>query len=391
MRAWIEVDLNTIRANVDAIQKWIGPAQRIMTVVKADAYGHGLVPVAQTALEAGARWLGVATVEEGVTLREAGVSAPVCLLCPCALDEVSLLVEYGLTATIGDVATLDALGKTASKAAISAFSAISAISRAGVQIHLDIDTGIGRSGAQPSDAVGLWQRAVRAGLRVTGVATHFSDADNPDETLTGLQEIAFVQTLDALRHAGARFDWIHADNSPATLRCACPSANLVRPGLLLYGIAPFPSMPPLFHPALALKARIATVRELSQGHPISYGATVRLTRPSRVATALIGYGDGYPRRLSNRGHMLVRGQRAPILGRVCMDQTVIDVTDIPEASAGDIAVCIGAQGAESLTVEEIALLIDTTPHEITTCLTARLPRLYNGKQPPAVSTNVDRR
>ena len=390
MRAWIEVDLNAIRANVGAVQTWIGPASRVMAVVKADAYGHGMVPVAQAAVAAGAGWLGVATVDEGITLRQAGVTAPICLICPCALDEVPFLLEHKLTGMIGDAQTLDALAE----AAATTTALQSGMSAAGVEIHLDVDTGIGRAGVPPSEAAALWQRAVRAGLRVTGVATHFFDADNPDEAPTRLQEAAFAQALAALHDAGARFDWIHADNSPATLRRACPSANLVRPGLLLYGIAPFQtqeeesidlfprllhsSTPPLFQPALALKARIATVRELPVGHSISYGATARLSRPSRVATALIGYGDGYPRRLSNVGHILVRGQRAPILGRVCMDQTVLDVTDIPDAQAGDVAVCIGAQGAERIAVEEIAARIDTTPHEITTCLTARLPRVYIG-------------
>ena len=375
MRAWIEVDLNAIRANVGAVQTWIGPASRVMAVVKADAYGHGMVSVAQAAVAAGAGWLGVATVDEGITLRQAGVTAPICLICPCALDEISLLVEHRLTPMIGDTQTLDALAEAAAKATMQ-----SGKSTAGMEIHLDVDTGIGRAGTPPSNAAALWQRAVRAGFRVTGVATHFFDADNSDEAHTHLQETAFAQTLATLRDAGARFDWIHADNSPATLRRACPSANLVRPGLLLYGISPFITdrEKPLFQPALALKARIATVRELPAGHPISYGATVRLMRPSRVATALIGYGDGYPRRLSNAGHMLVRGQRAPILGRVCMDQTVLDVTDMPDVQAGDVAVCIGAQGAKRISVEEIAAEIDTTSHEITTCLTARLPRVYIG-------------
>ena len=386
-RAWIEVDLSAVRANAQAAQTWAGPGASLLGVVKADAYGHGMLPVARTVVEAGATWLGVATVQEGIDLRQSGLQAPICLLCPFAPDEAAALIEHALTPLVGDVPCLDALAcaLSAVRASPSRVSASMDASDRDVSegntrvrqasrrfaVHLDIDTGIGRAGIQPSEAVSLWRRAARAGLDVTGISTHFADADNADETLTREQEGLFDSALTELEAAGARFRWIHAANSHAITRRYGHQANLVRPGLLLYGLGPaaFPCAP-----ALALKAVVATVRDLPAGHPISYGATHRLTRPSRVATVLIGYGDGYPRRLSNQGQMLIRGQRVPILGRVCMDQTVVDVTDLPDVMPGDEAVCLGAQGEERITALEIADRIDATPHEITTCLTARLPR-----------------
>ena len=383
-RAWVEIDLEALRANVGSLRAYLGPETRLMAVVKADAYGHGLLPVAWTVEEAGAAWLGVASVSEGVTLREAGLRLPIALLCPPAPAEAETLLASRITALVGDRETLDALVAAARPALARGESPA---------IHLEIDTGIGRSGLLPEQAVTFWRAATDAGLRVTGLATHYADAENSLSDLTQWQAIRFERTLEALTAAGAVFDLIHSNNSaaalhPRTRQCPGSLENMARPGLLLYGLLPAilnvttglpdpldtAQLPPL-RPVLSLKARVATVRDLPAGHPISYGATYTLTRPSRVATVLIGYGDGYPRRLSNRGSVLLRGRRAPILGRVCMDQTVVDVTDIPGVLPGDVAVCIGTQGTARISAEEIAVLIETTEHEITTCLTARLPRL----------------
>jgi alanine racemase len=395
-----------VYANVGALRAFLGPQTRLMAVVKADAYGHGLVPVAQAATSAGAEWLGVATVAEGATLRAAGLDAPIVLLCAPVPDEAEAILAHRLIPTVGDQALIKALAHAASAR------------QAPAEIHMEIDTGMGRSGVLLEDALELWRAATNAGLRVTGLTTHFADADGPDPSLSLHQEATFRKVHAVLTQAGAQFDTIHLSNSAATLRFPNHHADLVRPGLLLYGIlpplphteqqeeerdrsypnktehqnsrsnvlayvTPFPSEERAareggrgVRPILTLKARVATVRALPAGHTISYGATHRLARPTLVATVLIGYGDGYPRCLSNRGHLLLRGRRAPILGRVCMDQTVVDVSDIPDVVPGDIAVCIGAQGDERIRVEEIAQLIETTEHEITTCLTARIPRVY---------------
>lgn len=379
-RAWIEVSLTAIRRNIEALQNTLGPSIHIMAVVKANAYGHGLVPVAREMLSAGAAWLGVASVGEGVALRTAGVQAPIALLCAANPAEAPAIVAHRLTVAIGDHAILEAMIAAREEIAANHFHTAQDTPQAEpVLVHLEIDTGIGRSGVLPGEALALWQRARQADIPITGLTTHFADAEGVDAAFTRHQQTVFQQTRAELERAGASFTWVHLDNSAATLRFCDVACNLVRPGLLLYGITP--SLPAStavkLTPVLSLKARVATVRDLPAGHPISYGLTHRLTRPSRVATVLIGYGDGYPRRASNRGYLLLHGRQAPILGRVCMDQTVVDVTDIPNVQPGDEAVCIGAQGEERITAEQLAALIETTEHEITTDLSARLPRLYN--------------
>jgi alanine racemase len=367
-RAWIEVDLGAIRANMAQLHALPGLRNSaVMAVLKADAYGHGLVPVAQTAVEAGAAWLGVAAVAEGVELRQAGLQEPILLLCALAPGEATTLLRHGLVASVGDAATRDSLAAAARALGLQAAPAV----------HLEIDTGIGRAGVLPEEAVPFWRETVAAGLRVTGLMTHLSDADG-DAELTLAQQSAFQAVRCALEEAGAQFEHVHLNNSAGALRPGAIGSTMFRPGMLLYGIQPsLPGHTPLtLLPAMSVKARVGAVRSLPTGHPISYGATHRLTRPSRVATVLLGYGDGYPRRLSNCGSVLLHGRRAPILGRVCMDQTVVDVTDLPGVEPGEVAVCLGAQGAERITVEEIAALLATTEHEITTCLTARLPRVF---------------
>ena len=366
-RAWIEIDLGAIRTNMRRLRSLPGLKGRaIMAVVKADAYGHGLIPVAQAAVEAGADWLGIATVSEGTALRAAGVQAPVLLLCAPAPGEAERLLRCGLVASVGDTSTRDALAQAAHRLHLAEPPAV----------HLEIDTGMGRAGALPDEALKFWRETVAAGLRVTGLMTHFADADGDAEATLAQQE-AFLAVRRTLEEAGAHFDAVHMSNSAGALRLGAAEETMVRAGLLLYGIhPPLSGVPPLsLQTAMRVKARVATVRSLPQGHPISYGATHRLARPSRVATVLIGYGDGYPRRLSNCGAMLLHGQRAPVLGRVCMDQTVVDVTDIPDVLPGEAAVCLGAQGGDRITVEELAVLLATTEHEITTCFTARLPRI----------------
>lgn len=367
-RAWVEVDRSAIRANMARLRSHPGlKDSAVMAVVKADAYGHGLVPVAQTALEAGADWLGVATVTEGSALREAGVRAPVLLLCAPAPGEAERLLRCDLVASVGDASTREALARAAHRLELPKPPSV----------HLEIDTGMGRAGVLPDEALEFWRQTVAMGLRVTGLMTHFADADG-DAEFTRAQHSAFTAVRRSLEQAGAQFEHVHMSNSAGSLRLGMTDSTMFRAGLLLYGVHPLLSDVPgiSLHPAMCVKARVATVRSLPQGHPISYGATHRLARSSRVATILIGYGDGYPRRLSNCGAMLIQGRRAPILGRVCMDQTVVDVTDIPGVVPGDVAVCLGGQGGDRLSVEELAVLLQTTEHEITTCLTARLPRIF---------------
>ena len=367
-RAWVEIDLGAIRDNIAQLRA-LPQLQNsaMMAIVKADAYGHGLIEVAQAVSEAGAEWLGVATVAEGLALRQAGMQGPILLLCVPAPGEIGTLLRLGMVASVGDVATREALIQAARALDLNTPPAI----------HLEIDTGIGRAGVLPEEALSFWQSLVADGLRVTGLMTHFSDADG-DVERTQAQKRLFQQVRNVLEQAGAQFEQVHMSNSAGALRLGAIDSTLFRPGLLLYGIQPsLLGIAPLsLQPAMAVKARVGTVRSLPSGHPISYGATHHLIRPSRVATILLGYGDGYPRRLSNCGSVLLRGHRAPILGRVCMDQTVVDVTDSPGVEAGEVAVCIGGQGQARIRVEEVAAHLETTEHEITTCFTARLPRVF---------------
>jgi alanine racemase len=388
-RAWVEVDLEAMRTNVAEIARFVdafvGARSNIMAVVKADAYGHGLLNTSRAVIAAGASWLGIATISEGAVLREANITAPIALLSAPAAADACHILQYGLTAMVGDTALLDAL------------VAQQNLPTSEIAVHLDIDTGMGRSGVLPKDAVSLWKHAISLGIKVEGISTHFADADNSDNHHTQQQLGTFEETCLSLHSAGARFVWKHIDNSASIVSpdhkwgernpnspsgrpvfSGSATCNLVRPGLLIYGITPKCASDRKIgvFPALSLKARIATIRELPANHAIGYGVTHRLRRNSKVATVSIGYGDGYPRALSNLGHMLVRGARAPILGSVCMDQTVVDVTDIEGVSAGDEVVCIGRQIDETITVEQIAALINATEHEITTGLTTRLPRMY---------------
>ena len=369
-RAWAEVDLALLRANVRSVVRLVGPSRSVMAVVKADAYGHGLLPVARSALQSGAHWLGVATVAEGLALRAEHISAPIALLCAATPEDAPDIVSLALRPMVGD----------------AVFAAALAAQRGSkpFEVHLDIDTGMGRSGVLPEHAVDLWRSCRSLGLTVNGLATHFGDADGASEAPTVAQRTRFREVRQALEGVGANFDWVHAGNSAAIMRFPADGCNLIRPGLLLYGLRPdCPFSDGLEAQAarsvtsvLTLKARVGLVRDLPAGHTISYGGTYQLSRDSRVATVLIGYGDGFPRRLSNGGEMLAAGRRAPILGRVCMDQTVIDVTDIDGIEPGDVVTCIGSDGAETITAEDLSRRIETTEHEITTCLTARLPRVY---------------
>lgn len=360
-------------------------------VVKANAYGHGLLPVARAVLEAGAAALCVATVEEGVRLREAGIRAPIVLLCAAAPGEVAALAAARLTPLIGD-----------RQAAVSLAAAASPASEPPV-VHLEIDTGIGRAGCAPDSAVALWREARQLGLRVTGLCTHFACAgeDGPGAEFTAQQEELFAAVRAELERAGARFETIHRCNSAALLMglAIAGGDTWVRPGLLLYGISP--RLPPdrygpesqaltaALRPALTLKARVGSVRTLPAGWTVSYGATYRLPGPGRVATVLIGYGDGYPAGISPGGSVLLHGRHAPVLGRVCMDQIVADVSEIPEATPGDVAVLVGVQGARQIRAEQIAALMNITGHALTTCLTDRLPRHYLNERVPE-STLDDR-
>ena len=371
-RVWAEIDPDALAHNIALLRSRFGPA-RVMAVVKADAYGHGAALVAPLCAEFGLADFGVATPAEGAALRPLlPPEAAVYLLGPALPSEAPAIVFHRLTLLVSSLE----MGQALSDAARAQNTLAEA--------HLDLDTGIGRAGVQTADAPALLAALdALPHLKITGLATHFADADdNPaDAHAQHALFLRFLQTLGSR----SRLLLLHVSNSPAALNLP-PSARhgLLRPGLLLYGIEPAPGLfaargLPL-RPVLSLQTRVTLCRALPAGATISYGRTYTVPPGGGVyATLGVGYGDGYSRRLSNRGWVFLRGQRAAICGRVCMDQIVVDVSHIPGARAGDIATLIGADGGETLTAGELAALIKTTPHEITTRLTARVPRLPAGE------------
>ena len=368
LRAWAEIDSDALAHNVALLRRSFGPA-RIMAVVKADAYGHGMSLIAPLCADSGLRDFGVATPSEGAALR--GLLPPdaaIYLLGPAFPDEAQAIAEAGLIPLLSSLETVRALSQAA--------SALDSVA----DVHLDVDTGIGRAGVLPADVPGfLHALDALPNLRLTGLATHFANADEDPADACG-QHLLFRQVIASL---GRRADGLllHASNSPGALNLPQEARHaLVRPGLLLYGIEPMPGdfarPDTAYRPVLSLHARVTLCRALPGGATVSYGRTYTVPPGGGVyATLGIGYGDGYPRRLSNQGCVLLHGQRAPLRGRVCMDQIVVDVSQIPGVRAGDVATLIGTDGAETLTAGGLAAQIGTTPHEITTTLTARVPRI----------------
>lgn len=366
---YIEVDLDAIAHNVRTLKEFIGPSVELFAVIKANAYGHGLVPVAQTVLKHGVSRLAVGRLGEGLELRQAGITAPVLALCYLMPDELRVAVECDLVPAVGEMESALVV------------SELGAARRKPVPVHVKIDTGMGRYGVMPDEAVPFFNQIVTLpGLVVEGIFTHFASAEARDKTFTREQFQIFQDVLAELSAAGHPMPLLHAANSAAVLDLPETHLDAVRSGLALYGLYPSDEVShalPL-KPALTLKSHVASVRQLPAGASISYGRTFITPRPMPVALVPIGYGDGYHRLLSNRGAVLINGRRAPIVGRVCMDQVVVDTSGCGPVALNDEVVLIGEQGNERITVEEIAGWAETISYEVTTSLLARLPRFFKG-------------
>lgn len=371
--AWVSVDLSAIRHNVNAVREHVGPDVGVLAVVKANAYGHGLVPVSEAALAAGAAGLAVAIPDEGITLREAGVTGRILIMGICEPSAAPDIVHHNLEATVSTTQLLDALAAESRRQQSTA------------RIHVKIDSGMGRVGLIPDDAADFMRSVSASGVEWSGLMTHFATADEEDLTYALEQWSRFRNALAvaiSIRKACPPLV-VHAANSASACRLPQAYHNLpagtkpmVRSGLLIYGIPPAPTGPvPPTRPALSLKARITQARNVPAGTSVSYGATFTTSLPSRLAIVPLGYADGYSRANSNRASVLLRGKRAPVVGRVCMDQFVIDATGIG-AEVGDDVVLIGCQGEDEITVLELAEWGNTIHHEVLTRLSARLPRIY---------------
>ncbi len=362
------IDLNAYRHNLRLARRLAGGANSgVIAVIKANAYGHGLVPLGRVAAAEQCLMLGVATLEEAAALREAEVSAPILLMVSPHMDQLDEVVRLGLRLGLSDLEMAAKVGEIAER-----------MDKV-VRVHIKVDTGMGRQGFHESEAVEAMRRVARiARLDIEGVATHFPAADVPDDPQTRDQIRRFRQLLRDAARAGIPFTCAHAANSAALVHYADSVFDAVRPGLLTYGIWPGPPAPNarLLEPVLAWETRVIQVRDLPAGASIGYGRTYHAPGPIRVAVIPVGYADGYPHPLSNRGEVLIRGRRCPIRGSVCMDQSVVEVTHLPDVQQGDRVTIIGTDGADRITVEEIARWAGTIPYVILTGIGARVERVY---------------
>ena len=382
--AWIEVDLDALTGNVQAIRRLAGGAP-LMPVVKADAYGHGMVPIARALddLDSGAG-LCVATLDEAVVLDESGIHAPLRVMYPIPTADAREAAERGIAVASGDQGALREVLRAAGPSVGS------------LTIELEIETGLGRGGVPPEDAVDVARMVLAAGARLGGVWSHLQESEIAE--ITTAQVERFELALRLLDAVGVRPLLRHLDASAALLLGAAPVYDAVRPGLITYGILPDelagyrpedglrPEAGEL-RPILSLHARPVRVTDLPEGHGVSYGPTWRAPRPSRIATLPIGYGDGWSRALSNRAEVLVRGRRVPLVGNVAMDAVMADVTDVPgpPVTSADEFVFIGSQGGAEISAGEVARWRTTNSWEVVTAMSPRLTRVYHAAAGPTGS------
>jgi alanine racemase len=364
---WAEIDLDAIETNLRSFQQFVGPQVEIIAVVKANAYGHGAVQAARTAVQAGVTRLAVARLAEGIQLRRAGLTAPILVLGYTPPDGAGLIAEHNLTPCPISAEFVQALSARAV-----------ALGRV-IPVHLKVDSGLSRFGLLPEEILPFAQALIQLpGLHFEGLFTHFATADALDPSYALRQLDIFNAVLGGLKAAGIEVPLIHAGNTGITMRYPQAHFNAIRPGIGIYGLSPSDEYPPAFNlrPALTLKTHLSRIRRLPAGTSISYGRTYITPEEMPVGLASIGYGDGLHRLLSNRGAVLVRGKRAPILGRVAMDNIILDLRGIPEARMNDEVVVIGSQGQERISAEEVAGLTGTINYEVTTSLLPRVERVY---------------
>lgn len=368
-RTWAEINLANLEHNYRALRGMLPRGCRFVGVVKANAYGHGAIPVAKKLEKLGAEYLAVACLDEAAELREAGITAPILMLGPTPTVFAEDLLKYNVTQAVQDLDSAIELSEAASKAGKS------------LKIHIKVDTGMSRLGflCDEKNADKATKEIVKVcslpNLDAEGIFTHFANADG-DEEYSMRQLVRFMDVVDKLAAENVKFEIRHCAASAAVLNYPCSHLDMVRPGIALYGHYPDSSCEgldgPGLLPVMTLKTRIVAVRELSAGTSISYGCTHTLKRDSRVAVLPIGYADGMERLLSNRTEMLLNDQRVPVLGRVCMDMCMVDVTDVPEASVGDIVTVFGPM----IPLEEKADTVGTIQYEMLCGVSRRVPRVY---------------
>lgn len=372
---YAEIDLQALSRNYRLLRALISPSAGMAAVIKADAYGHGAAEVAEIALKEGASYLVVARLNEALSLREAGIGAPILLLGSALPENAPQAAAADITLSVNGIDDAARLS--------------SHLNGATVKVHIKVDTGMGRLGlmfnsvrADAAEAVKIVE-AVNAmpGLQVEGLYTHFASADAGEDHLDSCRsQFEFFRNLICLlEEKHLRPAICHCANSAATLRFPEMHLDMCRVGIIQYGLWPSDEVSRRLvdvRPVMTLKTRIIHLKEVPAGYPVSYGSTWQSSRPSRIATVAIGYADGYHRSLSNKGYMLLRGKRVPIAGRVCMDLVMLDVTDVPEAAVGDTVTVWGYDGQQLLSADEVAGYAGTIGYELTACLTSRVPRIY---------------
>jgi len=364
-----EIDLGALAYNYHQLRQCIPPAVNFLAVVKADAYGHGAVPVSKKLEELGADFLGVATVQEGVELREGGIQKPILVLSGVYQEEVEALLDYDLTPMLYRLEIAEALSAAASKQGTK------------VPVHIKVDTGMGRIGVLAEEAADFMNRVRKLeNLEIEGIASHFSTADEGDSAFAAEQLERFSRTIEEMKQLDINPPFCHIANSAALVNLPAAHFTVVRPGIMLYGSYPSPSLQAnvSLRQVMSWKSRVADLKKVPEGYPISYGRTFITQRPSRIAAIPVGYADGYNRLLSNRGKVLIKGKRMPVVGRVCMDWTMVDVTDIPGVEVGEEVVLMGSQLGQEITPEEMGEWIGTISYEILCSVGKRVHRIYKG-------------
>jgi len=370
---WAEIDLDALAENFQLVREHVGVNVRVMAAVKADAYGHGAVECARRLQNEGVDWFGVALPEEGIELREAGITKPILCLGGFWEGQQAACVQHDLTAVVYRVDMLESLDRAARAAGVVA------------DVHVKVDTGMGRLGVRYEDLSQFFEELGRLkNIRVDGLMTHLAAADDPArDDFTRNQLDHFQQALRVVRESGFSPNLIHAANSAATFGKPESWGNMVRPGATLYGfirdvLPPNIPVPPL-RPVMSLRSRIMLLKKVGAGEKLGYDCAFETTRESIIATIPIGYDDGYRRALSNRGRVIVRGKFAPVVGRVSMDLTLIDVTDVPGAQHNDQVTLLGRDGELMISAEEIAETAGTISYEITCGVSHRVPRIYKNE------------
>jgi len=365
--AWIEIDLSALEANYNFIRSKIKEETKIAAVVKANAYGHGAVKVAQKLDKLGAEYFCVGSPDEGIELRNAGIKKPILVLAEVLEAQYADIISGDLIQTAASIESLIALNKAAEEAGKI------------ISVHLKIDTGMGRIGFLIKDLPEIYEKAKSLkNIKVEGVLSHLARADEEDKKFSYNQLQKFNSALEKIKNAGFKLPLLHIANSAAVIDLKETSLDLVRPGIMLYGLLPSNDLNKEadLKALLSFKTRVVQLRKLPAASTVSYGSTYQTEKAEKLAVLPIGYKDGYPRLLSNQGEVLIKGKRAPIRGRVCMGQTIVSVDHIEDVEIGDEVVLIGRQGEEEISAAEIADLTGTINYEIVCNLSERLEKVY---------------